>query len=80
VGALVAVAIALVAFAIFVPVVQSSSLLGARSDPNCTSAELCTSLILINAYHYNSVSMLVFGFGASSAGIFGSGFYYSINS
>ena len=77
--AVVAVAVVLIAFIIFVPVAQTSSLVGAKPAP-CSSNAFCAYLVLVGSHHYDSLSMLMFGVGAASSGIFGSGYYYSIYS
>jgi len=85
VGALIVITFTLVAFTFFAPVIHTSSTVGAR--PYCQQgtgvfSNLGCSSVVINVgeHHYDSVSMAVFDFGAASAGIFGSGFYYSIYS
>jgi hypothetical protein len=73
------ISIVALAFAFFVPVVQTSAAAGAHVY--CPPLPvMCDSIIPLNAHHYDSLSMAVFGIGAASAGIFGSGFYYSVYS
>jgi hypothetical protein len=77
--AVIAVAVVLIAFIILVPVAQTSSLVGAKPGP-CSSNAFCVYLVQVGSHHYDSLSMLILGFGAASSGIFGSGYYYSIYS